>query len=304
MDIQNIFGSRTIKRVATSTTIIIVNALSEWTDEFFGLIQGLCIAFILFVISIHLNKNEMQPRLLKRICLLYCSQQLGRLFLPENTATSMFGNILLAVALAIMMMMIYDKTNANCIDDLKSMLDSLLYLYSDSLDFSFSYGYFKITVCAFGMSIFFTARKAPNNQVAQFCWNLAAIVSANLLSIGISSMIQNGPIGLKFIQILASVPILGMIIPLLTSYLAYLAAIQLETLSPNLPSLFFCAMIWTYMLPESSRDWVGEMCFTYVIASITSTVTEYQPCGMILILVLAHYLDYIIEMYTKKKLES
>jgi len=51
---------------------------------YFGLIQGLCVAFLIFAISTQLNQEEVQPRLLKRITLLYCNQQIRKLVDTHN----------------------------------------------------------------------------------------------------------------------------------------------------------------------------------------------------------------------------
>ena len=61
------------------------------------------------------------------------------------------------------------------------MLQGILYLYGDIFDFSFEYGTFKITACAFGLSIFFKEWPKPTNQIMAFCWRLAEIISTNLL---------------------------------------------------------------------------------------------------------------------------
>ena len=50
MEKGTLLGRQAIQRVALSSSVIIVQALSSWTDEYFGLIQGLCIAFLIFAI--------------------------------------------------------------------------------------------------------------------------------------------------------------------------------------------------------------------------------------------------------------
>ena len=185
--------------------------------------------------------------------------ELRRLFIPDDySATSIFTNILLAIAIAVLMIALYDDSDAAKNTDLQLMLNSLLYLYSNTMDFSFEYGTFKITTCAFGMCAFF--------------------------------------IELEFLEILTAVCILRLLLPSMESYLAYLAALQLATLIPGMPTVFFCAILWINILPLSSQRWIGEMCCTYIIASITASIIRNdQIFGMIPVLVLTHYIDYIIE---------
>jgi hypothetical protein len=82
------------------------------------------------------------------------------------------------------------------------------------------------------------------------------------------------------------------------SYLTYIAALRLMMLAPGLAPLFFCSVVWLDILPISSRSWVGETCFMYVIASISNMAVQQTPFwGMILVLVLAHYIDYIVQIH-------
>ena len=290
-------SNQAIDNIITSASLIIVSALNAWTDAYLGLIQGLCFAFLLFAIICQCRQDDVRPKLLKRICLLYCNMELRRLFIPDDySATSIFTNILLAIAIAVLMIALYDDSDAAKNTDLQLMLNSLLYLYSNTMDFSFEYGTFKITTCAFGMCAFFTSSKPPENKIMGFIWNLLIIINTNLLSTGIVSMIQSPFIELEFLEILTAVCILRLLLPSMESYLAYLAALQLATLIPGMPTVFFCAILWINILPLSSQRWIGEMCCTYIIASITASIIRNdQIFGMIPVLVLTHYIDYIIE---------
>jgi hypothetical protein len=278
--------------------VIIVRALSSWTDEHFGLVQGLCIAFLIFAISTQLNQEEVQPRLLKRITLLYCNQQIRKLVDTHNlTPTTIFSDILLAIALAVMMIMVCDKKSKSKSSDLQNLLEGLLYLYSDTFDFAFQYGVLKVTLFAFGISVSLKSLKPPASQIQNFCWKLATIISINLLSGGATALLQSSFVELDFIQCLASAAILRMMFPSMESYLTYMAAARLMVLIPGLAPLFFCAVLWLDVLPVSSRSWMGETCFVYVIGSISTLVSKTPFWGMILVLILAHYIDYVIQIH-------
>lgn len=41
---HKLLGIQILKRLAMSGGVILVNAMGVWTDEYFGLVQGLCIA--------------------------------------------------------------------------------------------------------------------------------------------------------------------------------------------------------------------------------------------------------------------
>ena len=290
-----LLGIDAIKRVAMSASVILITAMSTWTDLYFGVIQGLCIAFIVFVIATQMDTKHVQPRLIKRVCILYCNQEVRKLFIVNDySPTSIFSDILLAVLLAISMIMLYDKKSPQHSQDLDRMLQGLLYMYGDILDFLFTYGTFKITVCAFGLSIFLKEQDKPQNKIQAFCWQLAEIISANLLSQGITSMIRSST-SMAFIQIIACVSFLRIMLPSMESYLTYLAAIQLISIMPNLWALFLCAVICLDMLPSASQNWVGDVCSTYVIATVANSIIQVPFWGMILVLVLAHYIDFITE---------
>ena len=42
-----LLGQQVIQRVALSSTVVLVNALRAWTEQYFGVIQGFCIAMTL-----------------------------------------------------------------------------------------------------------------------------------------------------------------------------------------------------------------------------------------------------------------
>lgn len=292
-------GYQAIQRISLSSSVILVRLLSTWTDMNFGFVQGLCIAFLIFAISTQLNQENAQPRLLKRVTLLYCNQQIRKLIDTRNlTPAAIFSDILLAIAMAVMMIMLCDKKNRKKSADLRNLLEGLIYLYSDTFDFTFRYGVLKITLAAFGVSMFLKKMKPSSSQIQNFCWKLATIITANLLSGGITKLLQSPFVQLDIIQCMASVSLLRLLFPSMQSYLTYVAAMRLMTLAPGLAPLFFCAVIWLDILPASCRGWVGETCFVYVISSISNMVAQQTPFwGMILVLVLGHYIDYIVQVY-------
>jgi len=298
MDQGTLLGYQAVQRVALSSSVILVNALGVWTKEYFGMVQGLCTAFLIFALSTQLPQEKAQPRLLKRVTLLYCNQQIRGLFVTNDlTPTSIFSDILLAIALAMMMMLIYESKNKANTDDLRYLLNGLMYLYSDTFDFAFQYGVFKITLFAFGLSIVLRTLKPTADPVRMFCRNLASIICVNLLSEGLTALLHSTSIHIDIVQCLATVAILRLMFPSMESYLTYLAALRLTTLIPNLGPLFFCIVLWLGVLPASGRAWVGEVCFTYVIMAISDYIVQTPFWGMILVLILAHYIDYIIQVH-------
>ena len=295
-----LLGFRVLQRLSTSGGIVLVNALTAWTNEYFGTVQGLCIALLTFIIVKQLdNTDSIRPRLLKRVCLLYCNQQMRQLFITnDNSPASIFSDILLALALASLTIVLYDKnfSTPEHTNELKQMLESLLYLYGSILDFVFQYGVLKITICAFTASIYLQTGSSTQkgNEMYAFVWKMAAIINANLLSQGLSMLIPS-TINLEILQCLASTCILRMILPDMQYYLTYLAAQRLLILLPDSAPLFFCITVCLELLPISSRNWVGEMCFTYVIISVATYTVQVPFWGMLFILIVTHYIDYIVQ---------
>ena len=293
-------GIQILKRLAKSGGIILVNAVGVWTDEYFGLVQGLCIALLTFIIVQQLDgDNTIHPKLLKRVCVLYCNRQVRKLFIAnDNTPASLFSDLLLAVGLAAAAIVLYDEkvySQANT-TELKQILEMLMYLYGDILDFVFEYGVLNITVCAFAFSIYLRTTKPPSTHLQRFCLRLASIINANLLFQGLTTMISPSSIELKVFQCLATTCILRMILPDMQYYLTYLAAQLLAVYFPDAAPLFFCATIWIGVLPASCQEWVSKICFTYVLVSLAKLTLQIPFWGMIFVLVLAHYIDYIISV--------
>ena len=288
-----------MKRLAMSGGVILVSAMSTWTDSYIGPAQGLCIALLAFVLFNQENKDGHNPEarmgLAKRICILYCNRQVRSLFIiKDNNPISLFADIMLAIALAALTIILNDKSsigNRTDISDIKQMLESLLYLYGDILDSAFQYGVFKVTLCAFGVSMALRTLHPPKAQMLQFCWRMASIVSANLLSEGLTTLMPSVN-GLKILQILAAVCILRLILPDMEYYLIYLASQQLTTQLSGAAALFFCAAICIDLLPKSSRNWVGEICFAYILTAVTVYLSWVPVWGMIFVLIMVHYFEH------------
>ena len=167
--------SQAMRRVMMSTGVVIVNELRIWTDKYFGLVQGICISILIFIIITQLDQRAVEPLLMKRVCLLYCNQQASRLFIGDvSSAVGMFSNVLLAMAMALLAIFLYDKKGNGCAKDLQGLLDGLLFLYGDIFDFAFQYGVLRITVAAFGASVFFQYTRPPIKQ--NFTVLLAAVL--------------------------------------------------------------------------------------------------------------------------------
>ena len=286
---------KAVQRVAMLSCIIIVNVFSEKTKTYFSSIAGLCIASLVFMITMQFEKKSIQPRLLRRICLLYCNQTFRKLFIAnDNSPTTIFSNVLLAVALAVILMIICDD-GSDAKTEMKKMLDSLLYLYGDILDFMFEYGIFKITIFALGSSIYLTSSKAPKRMVSLFIWDMCKIISTNLLSQGINIIISSTP-QLEFLEAIATAVILQNLLPSMKDYVLYLAAQRLIFLFPKMSTLFFCAIVFTEILPRRSKEWVGELCAIYIITDVTSTIADIHVWGVLIILIISHYVEHIITL--------
>jgi len=296
-------GQRVVQRITLSSSVAIVNALSSWTNANFGNMQGLCVSIMVFVISAQLNQNETQARLIKQITLLYCNQQVRNLIAIDDISPSgIFSNMMLAILLALITMTIYDRNKENDAKDLRTILEGLVYLYGDMFDFAFQYGTLKITIFAFGASMFLNSTEAPSNPLQKFVFRLASIISVNLLSEGTIALTQQGSShNMQIIECLASLAILRLAFPSMEAYLSYLTASQLISILPNAAPFFFCVVLWMDLLGPG-RQWLGETCLTYIIISVCN-FTAQTPLfwSMILISVLTHYTNYIIESKSSKK---
>ena len=283
-------GTRAIHRVATSVAVVLISTLSTWTTQYVGIMQGICISGVIFIIATQLDQTAAHSKLLKRMCMLYCGQQTRGLFISNDyRPASLFTDILLAMGMAVITMVTYGENNP----ELKTLLDGLLFLYGDILDFAFQYGTFKVTLCAFGASMFLKYIEPPARHIAIFGWQMASIISANLLSEGMTYLIQTSP-KLQLLQCIGCACILRLILPDMQTYLSYLAAQQLLTIQSGIAPMFFCILICLDVVPAGSRQWVDDVGCTYILLSLAAAVLTIPFWGMILVLVLAHYLEFIV----------
>ena len=288
-----------LKRLTLSGGFVLVGAMGEWTDEYFGLVQGLCIAFLTLII-VHLTDkgDSIHPKLLKHVCVLYCSRQARKLFIVnDNKPTSMFADLILALGLAAAAIVIYDEKtyNQDKTTDLRRIHESLIYMYGDVMDFLFEYGVLNITVCVFAFSMYLRTIKTPSTHMQRFSLRLVSMINANLLSQGMTTMISSTSAELQILQCLAATCLLRMMLPDMQYYFTFLATQQLMAFLPNAAPLFFCLVACLDLLPANSKEWINDICFTYVVFTLAGFTLQIPFWGMVFILMLAYYADYIIK---------
>ena len=287
-------GIRIIKRIVLSFSVVIVNAVSNWTTQNMNIIQGMCLMSLLFITAIQLNKRMVQPKLLRLVSLLYCNQQIRRLFNSNgNTAVDLFPNILLATSIAVVLTVISETDNQESVEDLRFMLEALLYMYGDILDFMFQYGVLTLTVASFGVGLLIQTLPSPKDPMQLFFRRMGGIISTNIMFQGITSLI-NSTTHMKLIESVATASVLRLLLPSMESYLTYLTATQVTNLVPGIAPVMICIIMWTELLPKSSHGWVSELCTTYVILAVINYLAGIPTWGAAVILVITHYVDYII----------
>ena len=126
-----------------------------------------------------------------------------------------------------------------------------------------------------------------------FCIRMFKIVSANLTSQGLDLLIESTP-QLELFECLVCVAILRMMLPSMGSYLVYMAARRVHFLFPGLSPLMCFAVLWLDFLPLTSRGWVGELCCIYVVTSIAEFLFTIPVFGVVVVLILVHYLDVMM----------
>ena len=256
--------------------------------------QGVCLMALVFITALQLNKKTVQPKLLRMVCFLYCNQQLRRLFALDNdTAINLFNNILLATALAVFLTALSDKEDLEAADDLRNLLEGLLYMYGDILDFAFGYGVMAVTVTAFGVGVVLQSLSKPTDPMQDFFRRLVGIVNTNLLYQGITSMISSTP-NMKLVESIAATSVLRVMLPPMESYLTYLTAAQMTMIVPGIAPILLCAILWVDFLPSKSRGWVSELLATYVISATVIYLIKVPIWGAMVVLILIHNIDYII----------
>jgi len=78
------------------------------------------------------------------------------------------------------------------------------------------------------------------------------------------------------------------------SYLTYLTAAQITNIVPEIAPIMLCIIVWIEIFPTASRGWISELCATYVILSVMNYLIIIPIWGASVILIIAHYIDYII----------
>jgi hypothetical protein len=287
-------GMSVIHRCVNALSLAVVNMISSSTGEYFTPLESLYVAGLAFIlVRFILDGKSIHLRLLNRVCLLYCNQQARQLFSSDqDTLLAMFSNLLLAVALAVLIMLMGESGPGG---DLRGIFEGMLYLYGDIMDFTFSLGIFKITLCAFMVGLILNAVVEPEDPVYAFCIRMFKIVSANLTSQGLDMLIESTP-QLELFECLACVSVLRLIFPSMGSYFVFMAARRVYSLYPGLAPMLFFSVIWLDFLPVTSRGWIGELCCIYLVTSLSQFLFTIPIGGVVVVLVLTHYLDFGLTM--------
>ena len=291
-------GVYAIRRCVNTLSLFVVNVCSSSVDEYFSPIDSLYVALLAFiVVRFVLDGKSIHLRLLNRVCLLFCNQRARMLFsMDQGTIMGMFSNLMLAVLIAMAVMLICDDNNNNTNGpngDLRGIFEGMLYLYGDILDFTFSFGVFKITLCAFMVGLFLDSTSEPKDPVYNFCIKLFKIVSANLTSQGIDMLIQSTP-QFELFECIICVALLRSLLPSMGSYFVYMAARRVYLLFPGTAPLLFLSVIWLDVLPVASREWVGELCCICVVLSIANFLVAIPIGGVVVLTVVTHYMDFAL----------
>jgi hypothetical protein len=294
----NAMGVYAIRRCVNTLSLFVVNVCSSSVDEYFSPIDSLYVALLAFiVVRFVLDGKSIHLRLLNRVCLLFCNQRARMLFsMDQGTIMGMFSNLMLAVLIAMAVMLICDDNNNNTNGpngDLRGIFEGMLYLYGDILDFTFSFGVFKITLCAFMVGLFLDSTSEPKDPVYNFCIKLFKIVSANLTSQGIDMLIQSTP-QFELFECIICVALLRSLLPSMGSYFVYMAARRVYLLFPGTAPLLFLSVIWLDVLPVASREWVGELCCICVVLSIANFLVAIPIGGVVVLTVVTHYMDFAL----------
>jgi hypothetical protein len=295
-----------IHRVTSSFCLSLVNVLNTMTDLYMQPLEGMCLAVLVFIlaeIGDHCCGGIIRFKLFKRVCLLYCNQRARSLVAVGDTEAVAIANLFLAIVIAVLLMILESKGYGNS-GDLSMLLMGVMYLYGDMFDFVLEYGVFTVTVCAFALSLWLESwKKPPEDKVYAFIWNLAQFASTNLLHTGITVMVKSTT-ELEVLECMAVSAVLPLILPSMQSYLTYLAAQRLMVLIPGYGPVFLCVVIVTSsssILPASSKGWFCELCFLYVAMCIGPVVRLVPVPGIVFVVVLLHYVDYMLTMIFERR---
>jgi hypothetical protein len=181
-------------------------------------------------------------------------------------------------------------------DDLHSVLNSLMYLYGDVLDFTLQYGAFKVAVFALAVSMWTDVRKPPVNRMYVFCWDLLKIISMNLVYQGVDMLIQSSAVELEILECIATVAVLNRFLPSMGPYLTYLAAQKIAVNMPFCSPLMFCCVIWVYYgpVPKSGKGWLGDLAFNYVVIDTSRNLRAMSFPWVVFMVIVVQYVDFIV----------
>ena len=284
-------GMSIVHRCVNTLSLFVVNACSSSIDKYFSPIESMYVAMLAFiVVRFILNGKKIHLRLLNRVCLLFCNQRARILFsMDQGTLMGMFSNLMLAVCIAMAVMLMCDNGPSG---DLRGIFEGMLYLYGDILDFTFSFGVFKITICAFMVGFVLDSINEPADPVYNFCVKMFKIVSANLTSQGIDMLIQSQSPHFELFECLVCVALMRSLLPSMGSYFVYMAARRVYSLFPDIAPLLFLSVLWLDFLPVESRSWIGELCCICVVLSVANCLMTIPIGGVVVLTVVTHYMDF------------
>ena len=296
--VQAVFFSL-LHRLTASTCLAMVSVLDALTVGKLTSMQGLYMGLLVFLTAEATQSATIRLQLFKRVCLLYCNQRVRGLFDYDSTVTAAITDLCLAVSVAVLLM------TCTSSEDIQSLLLSLMYLYGDALDFALEdFGVMETTVCALGASVVLEHSNPPAHKIWAFCFNLMKIVCSNLVCEGVNLLMQSDAVELELLECLATVAILRLFLPSMSSYITYMASKRMVYLLPNCTPLFVCAVVFVVknsFIPESGRAWLGELSFNYIVIDVSSHLSVMTFQWTVFLVIILHYVDYIV-MHQMEKL--
>ena len=287
-----------VHRTAASFCLALVGVLSALTDVYLSAIQGFCLAVLVFTLAevCIISGNLIKFKLFKRVCLLYSNERARSLITVGNSEAAALANLFLAIAIAVVLMVGAEKRKDTS-GDLTMLLTGIMYLYGDMFTFLFKYGIFPVTISALAACVWLgTWKGPPSDKIHAFVWQLAKFVSTNLLQKGVLSLVTSTR-EMEVLECMAVSAVLPTFLPSMQSYLTYLAAQRLVVLIPGYAPVFFCLVILISscsILSPSVRAWLSELCFIYVAMSIAMAVNLVPAPGIVFVVVILHYADYLL----------
>ena len=294
---QGVFFSL-LHRITASTCLCMVSVLDALTADNLTAMQGLYVGLLVFLIAEAVKSGAIRLLLFKRVCLLYCNQRIRGFFDYDSTVTAAITDLCLAVSVAVLMMMCSAR------EDVQSLLTSLMYLYGDVLDFALvEYGVLEVTVCALGASVLLENSKPPVDKIWEFSFNLLKIVCSNLVCEGVDLLIQSDAVELELLECMATVAILRLFLPSMSSYITYIASKKMVFLLPSCSPLFACIVVFIVknsFIPESGRAWLGELSFNYIVIDVSKSVRAMSFQWTVFLVIILHYVDHIVTGHMEK----